>query len=218
MKKIIFLAFTILFNLKSINSQILSVLGDTEFSVMPNTDLSLDKIMIKPSRSLTISNNYLSKINQNSVKSGAQGSVYVFEKSVPFFSGTIEIQSNSNSDELSIGVRSFQNSPWSKVDKSGLNTTRHYYTGNILNSINIKEVSLVGIEKLDDFELISNPIINGAIELNVFNPCVLSISNVSGQVLVKKQFSIGIYKIDVSNLAKSSYIISSSNKSVKFIN
>lgn len=218
MKQIIFLVFAVLINHQSVNSQILSVIGDTEFSVMPNTDLSLDKIIIKPSKSFTLSNNYISKIDQRSFSSGAHGSVYVFEKSVPFFSGTIEMQSNSNNEYLSIGFRNFQNSPWSKFDNSGFNTTSHFYTGNIVNSINIKEVSLVGTEKLDDFELVSNPIINSAVELKVFQPCVLSISNASGQILVKKQFSIGVHKMDVSNLAKSSYIISSSNKSVKFIN
>jgi hypothetical protein len=218
MKQIILLVFAVVLYHQNASSQILSVIGETEFSVMPNTDLSLDKIMIKPSKSFTLSNNYLSKIDQRSVSSGAQGSVYVFEKSVPFFSGTIELQSNSNSENLSIGVRSFQHSPWSKVDNSGFNTTSHFYTGNIINSKSIKEVSLVETEKLEDFELVSNPIINSAVELKVFQPCILSISNTSGQILVKKHFSIGVHKMDVSNLAKSSYIISSSNKSVKFIN
>jgi hypothetical protein len=217
MKQIVLLVFTIFFYHQNASSQILSIIGETEFSVMPNTDLSLDKIIIKPSKSFTLSNNYLSKIDQRSFSSGAQGSVYVFEKSVPFFSGTIELQSNSNSENLLIGVRSFQHSPWSKVDNSEFNTTGRFYTGNIVNSINIKEVSLVGTEKSDDFELVSNPIINSTVELKVFQPCILSISNTSGQILVKKQFSIGVHKMDVSNLAKSSYIISSSNKSVKFI-
>lgn len=218
MKQVVFLVFAVLFNHQLVNSQILSVIGDTEFSIMPNTDLSLDKIIIKPSKSFTLSNNYLSKIDQRFVGTGAQGSVYVFEKSVPFISGTIEVQSTSNSGELSLGVRSFQNSSWSKIDNSGFNPTSHSYTGNIVNSINIKEVSLVGIDKLEDFELVSNPIINSTVELKVFQPCILSISNTSGQIIVKKHFSIGVHKMDVSNLAKSSYFISSSNKSVKFIN
>jgi hypothetical protein len=218
MKQIILLVFSVIFYHQNAISQILSVIGETEFSVMPNTDLSLDKIIIKPSKSFTLSNNYFSKIDQRSFSSGAQGSVYVFEKSVPFFSGAIELQSNSNSGELSIGLRSFQHSPWSKVDNSEFNTISHFYTGNIVNSINIKEVSLVGTEKSDDFELVSNPIINSTVELKVFQPCILSISNTSGQILIKKQFSIGVHKMDISNLAKSLYIISSSNKSVKFIN
>jgi hypothetical protein len=218
MKYFLVLLLFSIFNFQKAYCQILSVVGETEFSVQPNTDLSFDKILFKPSRQFIITNNTLSKIDQRSINSGTQGAIYIFEKSVPFYFGNIEVQSNVIHNDLSIGVRSFQNTSWSKVDNSNFNRSNNFYIGNIVNSINIKEVALVGNEKMHDFDLISNPIVNSSVDVNVYQPCVLYITTTTGQILLKKELSKGLHKIDVSKLPKSSYFISSSQKTVSFIN
>lgn len=217
MKKTSLLLVLLLLILKSVNSQILSVVGETEFSILPNTEIALDKIVIKSSKPLTISNNNINRVDKKNSTSSLLESVYVFDKTFSGFSGSIEVLTNSFNDNLSIGVRSFQNSPWTKIEN---NTSRIYsrnYIGEIPSSTSVKEIALVGKDILEEFEVVSNPIVNSNLELKVFIPCNLSITNVSGQILVNKNFTKGTHKVDLSNQARSTYLITSSKKTIKFI-
>lgn len=217
MKKISLLVVLLLSILHNANSQILSVIGETEFSVLPNTEIALEKIVLKSSKPLTISNNSFNKFDKRNSTSSLLESVYVFDKTFSEFSGSIQVLSNSFNDNLSIGVRNFQNSPWTKIENNASRNYSRNYVGEILSSTSVKEIALVGKEMLEEFEVVSNPIVNSNLELKVYIPCNLSITNVSGQILVNKSFIKGTHKVDLSNHAHSTYFISSSKKNVKFI-
>ena len=217
MNKISFLSLFLFSIFLNANSQILSVVGETEFSILPNTELALDKIIIKSSKPLTISNNSINRVDKKNSTSSLLESVYVFDKTFTGFSGSIEVLTNSFNDNLSIGVRSFQNSSWTKIENNASRFYSRNYIGEIPNSTSVKEIALIGNDILEEFELVSNPIVNSTLELKVYTPCNLSLSNVSGQVLINKSFTKGTHKVDLSNQAHSTYFISSSKKSVKFI-
>ncbi len=109
---------------------------------------------------------------------------------------------------------------YSFVDQSpasGVNYYRlmqHDLDGKIVSSA-IRSVKLGAIQK--GFIIISNPVINGSLQVQVNDNLTLGIYNGNGQLLIKKQFTPGINSFNTANYPKGIYFLKGSGHTEKFL-
>jgi len=73
------------------------------------------------------------------------------------------------------------------------------------------------IDDLSAFTIMANPVRNGLVQVHVNKATVLSLYNMNGSLLWKKQLGAGLQTIDVSAYAKGLYLLKDKEKSEKIL-
>ena len=218
-----YLIFLILqFFQKEIAAQLLSVGQEGQLTIIAGTDFTVDKLILTPSKSFTIRNNSLKEskeIKFNNTESIRKS--YIFENDVISFSGKILIKYDEK-DAVGLDENRLKIHVNNKTDSKLIESKPANIFSNTVESLpfihnNIKGLTL-GIEKSkEEFSILNNPVINSTLQVYANIPQYLTIYRSDGKMILRKFFYTGINYVDMSIQAHSTYIISSPNKSIKFI-
>ena len=216
---IIRILFFSLFLSKTIpgQSQMLSFGQELEMTIMEGTDFSFDQLVLIPSKSYSIRNNFLSLTKTKLFKEGKSVSrTYMYEQIPSFFSGKI-LMAFENSEEAGYQIQILDNLKWYALDTKASISSNRFLEGNLISGRIARAITLGKRDAGDDFEILTNPVENKRLKIIVHNAGEFQVISNDGKLLFRKKLSQGFHEFDMGSYSNSSYMLTSGITSRKFI-
>ena len=219
-KHSVFITILFLLGTKLLPAQVLSVGSETEMTIVSGTEFSFDNLILLPSKTYSIKDNILelgshtSFLNGNSINKN-----YHFLREPLPFSGITEFRFNDRDlnglEKSSLKIQILENNGWHGMDSKS--NSHNAISSSPAFSIIPKEITLGNKDHVADFVILSNPVLNNSLTLQVNKQGHFSLFTNDGKLLQKQYFQEGIHTIDLHRYANSIYLISSEKNTKKFI-
>lgn len=214
------LALLFIFESKEVSAQMLYVGSETEMTILKGTEFSFDNLVLIPSNRYLIKDNLLQLGTHASFPNGnAISKTYLFLKEPLPFSGSTEFRFKENElnglgkSELKIQI--LENSSWKSMESTSMKFNA--VSSNTSYSIIPKEITLGNKDHLADFYILSNPVLNNMLKIQVNKQGNFSLYTNDGKLLMKKYFQEGMHEINLHQYAHAMYMLSTGKNTKKFI-
>lgn len=216
-----FFVFLFSFGLSQSQAQLLSVGKEESLMILPGTEFSFDQLILTPSIPLLISNNNISmQENFDYLNSKWKYKTYVFSSDFFNYSGTIRVGYKDldvkKITEDNLKIQLHQHHQWNILE-SHVERIGNWVESNPNDTKSIKAISLKIGNINGSFRIVTNPVMNGMVKLEVYQPGEFSIFNNDGKFISKKYYVIGQHILNLSMLAHATYFLTSGTETKKFI-
>jgi hypothetical protein len=187
-------------------------------TILGGTDFSIDKLVITPGRDYSIRNNTVSITKSKLFSSGRTiSSIYQFEHNPNPFIGKIMVGLQEKATESRFDIHLFDNSKWAPLESHVVGFGRKSMVSDVTSSKITRAITVAETHSSKSFEIITNPAVNKVVSVNIQETGEYFVTTIDGKTLLSLKLSPGVHQISLSQLAHSTYLLSNTKQTEKFI-
>ena len=205
------------------SAQILSVGSEQSLNIISGTTVSLDNVILIPTKNYVLENNVFDSRNMIAKfpNGNAMRKAYYFSEDPQPFSGIMEVRYKdyelNGLNEKSLSIQLYDNIAWNGIESNKRDSKANAIESKSMYSVMPKEITLGDKNALGDFIVLNNPTTDKVLKIQVNTPLELNLFSIDGKLLVKQYFQIGIQHINVNQYAHATYLLSSGRLTKKII-